>query len=71
MSKETKVSNEKKGNGDLAIVSGSAAKGMTTELKARMILGGPEDDYKKGFNDAMQWAVRLVDRYKNGNGLFP
>lgn len=70
MSEKNKVSNENKGNGDLAIVSGSAAKGMATELKARMILGGPEDDYKKGFNDAMQWAVRMVERYKNGDGLF-
>ena len=70
MNKEKKESNEQKGNGDLAIVSGSAAKGMTTELKARMILGGPDDDYKKGFNDAMQWAVRMVERYKNGEGLF-
>lgn len=70
MSEENKVSNENKGNGDLAIVSGSAAKGMTTELKARMILLGRNDDYKQGFNDAMQWAIRLVERYKNGNGLF-
>lgn len=53
-----------------ALVTSSAAKGMKTELKARMILGLPNDDYKKGFNDAMEWAVRLVDRYEKGNGLF-
>lgn len=69
MNEETKTENTQ-GNGDLAVVSGSAAKGMTTELKARMILGSPEDDYKKGFNDAMQWAIRMVERYKNGDGLF-
>lgn len=55
---------------NIADVSSSAAKGMKTELKARMILGLPNDDYKKGFNDAMEWAVRLVDRYEKGNGLF-
>jgi hypothetical protein len=53
-----------------ALVTSSAAKGMKTELKARMILGLPNDDYKKGFNDAMEWAVRLVDRYEKGEGLF-
>jgi hypothetical protein len=43
---------------------------MKTELKARMILFGPEDEYKKGFNNAMKWAVELVDRYEKGEGLF-
>ena len=69
---ENESSNNNNGTEALnkALVTSSAAKGMKTELKARMILGLPNDDYKKGFNDAMQWAVRLVERYEKGESLF-
>lgn len=46
------------------------AKAIKTELVARVILGPPDDDYKQGFNDAMRWAVDLVERYKQGRGIF-
>lgn len=69
-----KMKNEASNNNEAlnkALVTSSAAKGMKTELIARMmVLGLPNDDYKKGFNDALEWAVRLVDRYEKGDGLF-
>jgi len=51
-------------------LSKELAKGMKTELTARMIMSQPNDEYKKGFNEAMKWASRMVDRYEKGNGLF-
>ncbi len=52
------------------VIDASIAKGMRTELKAKMIMGLPNDEFKKGFNDAMQWAIELVNRYEKGEGLF-
>lgn len=52
------------------IIDEKAINGMKTELKARMIMGLPDDDYKKGFNDAMKWAIDMVKLYEKGDGLF-
>lgn len=40
------------------------------ELKAGSILGGPEDEYKQVFNEAMRKAIRIVELYKKGEGIF-
>lgn len=44
--------------------------GMITEITAKKILFGPEDDYKKGHNDAMDKALTTVRNYEKGEGLF-
>jgi len=46
-----------------------AAKGMCTEVQAKMIIN-PNNDHQRGFNDALKWVVRLVKRYEKGEGLF-
>lgn len=52
------------------IVTSSAARGMSIELKARMKLGQPINDYIGGFNEAIEYAVSLVEKYEKGKGLF-
>lgn len=51
-------------------VSGSVFDWMKSEVTASMIMGLPDDEYKKGHNDAMRKALGIVKRYKEGNGLF-
>lgn len=48
----------------------NACDGIKSELTAAMILNGPEDGFKEGFNTAMKRALTVVERYKNGEGLF-
>ncbi len=43
--------------------------GMSTELKARLI-SFHKEEHSKGFNDGLMWAIRLIDGYKNGKGLW-
>jgi len=44
--------------------------GMITEITAKKLLFGPNDDYKKGHNDAMDKALQTIRNYEKGNGLF-
>jgi hypothetical protein len=51
-------------------VSSSVFDWMKSEVTASMIMGLPDDEYKKGHNDAMRKALRIIKDYKEGNGLF-
>lgn len=43
---------------------------MRTEMISSKIMGLPNDDYKEGFNQAMEKALKILKNYKEGNGLF-
>lgn len=57
-------------NNAKANVSSSVFDWMKSEVTASMIMGLPDDEYKKGHNDAMRKALRIIKDYKEGKGLF-
>lgn len=44
--------------------------GLKTQVGASRLMMGPEDDYKKGWNDALTKAMSLIKQYQDGEGLF-
>lgn len=46
-----------------------ALEGLRTELGANRTLS-PKDDFNRGFNEGVAEALRFIDRYKRGEGLF-
>lgn len=68
---ETKTSKQQKTKAlNISDVSSSVFDWMKSEVTASMIMGLPDDEYKKGHNDAMRKALRIIKDYKEGNGLF-
>jgi len=45
-------------------------KGLKTEIGASRLMLPPNDDYKKGWNDALNKALSLIKNYQDGKGLF-
>jgi hypothetical protein len=43
--------------------------GLRSEIGANMVLA-PKDEYNKGWNEASLNAIKFIDRYANGDGLF-
>lgn len=44
--------------------------GLKTDITASKLILPPNDDYKKGWNDAMDKALRFVRLYEKKEGLF-
>lgn len=44
--------------------------GLKTEIGANRLMMPPHDDFKKGYNQAMNKALHFVEMYKNKEGLF-
>lgn len=47
----------------------NALEGIRTEIGANRTLV-PKDDYNKGWNDAMNEAIRFIRKYEKGEGLW-
>lgn len=45
-------------------------RGIITEIVAKKLLLPPNDDYKRGHNDAIDKALETVRLYEKGDGLF-
>lgn len=43
---------------------------LRKEITAAIIIGLPNDDYKRGFNNALKRALVLLNQYEKGEGLF-
>lgn len=45
-------------------------KGIKTEMNALVLSFGPDDDYKRGFNEAMKKSLEIISVYQEGKGVF-
>lgn len=56
-------------NGTQSNVSSSVYDGLKTEITASKLMFSA-DEYAKGWNEAMNKALRIIQSYREGKGLF-